>query len=315
MANIVWQNTQIPNFGGALGALNQSTNQFNKIVGNFKQGLIDKEDRKIAADDRAFKREGDLLSRDLTNQQIAQGMFEEDNRQAKFDLAQDAVSARINSSNQSAATNAFNLGQSKEQSAREAKQRSDLQKVYNQKLALGDEVFDSEDARNQDAEFLQKLNASPETAIKALEMENALTAPSDARVANDANVEKLRLEAREDAQKAAEQENKLEQKRITANAKKKGKGGSYVDSVGNSGFITDKTQGSVEGTTKLLSDMDIAGGYEMNGRTYNIPKQAVNSMVNSLAIRSNAGYKPGDTNVHSDELKGLIEQYIKVNNL
>ena len=106
MTNIVWQNTQIPGFGGALNAANQSVSNFNNIVDNFKQGQLDKADRKIAAEDRAFKRKDDLLQRDVTNQQIAQGLFEADNRQAKFDLAQDAVQARIGSSN--ANTNAAN---------------------------------------------------------------------------------------------------------------------------------------------------------------------------------------------------------------
>jgi len=92
MTNIVWQNTQIPGFGGALNAANKSVSNFNSVVDNFKQGQLDKADRKIAAEDRAFKREGDLLNREyaaqqgqLTDQQIVQGLFEQGTRQSIFD--------------------------------------------------------------------------------------------------------------------------------------------------------------------------------------------------------------------------------------
>jgi len=116
MTNIVWQNTQIPGFGGALNAANKSVSNFNSIVDNFKQGQLDKADRKIAAEDRAFKRKDDLLQRDLTNQQIAQGEYDFGNRDSdrEMELALHNMSlkkgdAAINASNASNRRNIFGL--------------------------------------------------------------------------------------------------------------------------------------------------------------------------------------------------------------
>ena len=88
-SNIVWQNTQIPGFSGALNAANKSVSNFGDIVKGFKQGLLDAKDRKIAAEDRAFKRKDDLLQRDLTNQQIAQGEYEAGNWDADRQMVED----------------------------------------------------------------------------------------------------------------------------------------------------------------------------------------------------------------------------------
>lgn len=222
---LTWRNVNAPNYNAAVAAQRTGANLLSNIGGNTRDFLKSNEirnrlmeDRGIAAEQRDFDRADALLSRQQTQQAIDKNQFGLYTQQQTFDTSEKAKQAQIIARNQQTATQALQSKLLREQASREAKDRSDYQAAFNQKLALGDDIFDTEDARTQDQNILKSRNASPETALKLLKLEDILAAPSAAKISSDTFAEKLRLETRADTKSNKELQNKLD----VASIKKKG---------------------------------------------------------------------------------------------
>jgi len=309
-----WRNPTGNPFAGVSGMMNSANKSWQQGSDALTQALANPLKRQQAQEDRASAEAMNALKMQGLNQNLAKGQFGLDTQQERFDA--DMLSKQLQ---QSAARNtARNSNQTFNQRGLEAdiaaKNRADKQSLFNQEMNFGGEYFDTADRRQQQAELMRLKQMGPESLTYANQLVNQLEAPSNAQTARSAQEEVLRKEAVAAKQKELDRTSKEGIASEKLKDKKKGKGSYFAgfnDTVA-SGLVTDKTQSSLSGTSKLMSEMDAAGGYTYKGNIYNIPKIAMKNINAAIAQQSNASWVPGDTNIGRSNVETAIEDYIRL---
>lgn len=318
MSAITWRNAGESPFSGLANLMNSFNSGFQRSSQTSQEALRNPLVRANAAKDRLRQTaidEATIRAKDQAfdtgalNQQKLQ--FGLKNQQGDLDAlrakeAQALINAKQSGAN---ASQLFNQRANKQQRA--DKLREDQAAWTNQRLALGNEHLGSEDINNQFLDMYQNRGMSPDMINFKTTLRNSLEAPSNAEAAITKQAEVLRKEALKTEQDRLDNETKID---VSLN-KKKDKKGSYSSDYNKtvaSGLVTDKTQSSLAGTSKLMNKMDAQGGYNYKGTVYNIPKAAMNNINTAIAQQSNASWVPGDTNIDSDLVKEKIEEYIRL---
>jgi len=280
MAQITWRSVAAPSFRGNaanVAAIRSMGNALNKanIFKTISQDRSDAFDTATQTEQDAFKRESDILTNDRIKQQMglatsqesraaedaklsnAAAQFGLNTQQERFDSELDRNAAAAAASGSRTNLNTFNLGTAREDAARNARLREGQEALFRTRMSLGNEVLDPKDVSTNMAAVLEQYPDVPELASYATQLENNLTAPTNVEATAIATEEKLRLEARADAEKLAERKNKIAVKK----AGKGSKGGDRFtrilkDSPSLSALFSDPTDSDyLEAAAVVNSDM------------------------------------------------------------
>ena len=308
---LTWKNVNAPSSSsvgtsGSIAAIKGMSDALDKmnIFKTIQQGISDRYDTARAEEQDAFKRESDLLARQLVEQDIAKGQFDASNRQTIFDLDKKLKDAQIAANEQRRMESAYNLGQTK----KIQEDTDKLSQAFLERMQDIPEGMTERQIQQGLTNYAAENNLSPQAVNTVFANLKSRYAPTTAEAAITASEAKIQEQANKEAIERLKNEGKISAALIKASGKKESP---YIkDSV-----ISNITRSDLDKTFSIETDADTQK--LVNDHVYNQLQKYKGSKINQAALDNlisastiPAGISRDKDFFDSERFDALLQQYI-----